>query len=369
MSSMLSVLVGATKGAFFFHSPGAGSVARDGWRLTGPHLEGWEVSTLFGAPDGRLFAGTAHMAYGPTLRVTENGGESWRQLPHGPRYARERGRCVHRIWQLAAGVDGTLYAGVDEAGLFASEDGGDTWRELEGLTRHPSAPGWRPCASGIPVHSLLPHPTDARRLRVAISDGGVFRTEDGGESWTACTAGLPERAGDPEGMRRGVHRLVADPFAPETLYIQHIEGMFRSLDGGESWSPLNRGLPFLFGFPLAVTARGDLYIAPLDPETRCFPDGRLRLYRKPHGQEEWEPVGRGLPEAPHYVGVLRDALSADERTPAGIYFGTTQGDLFYSQDDGENWDRLPGQFSRVTTVKTWAGNATPGNSAGTGESE
>jgi photosystem II stability/assembly factor-like uncharacterized protein len=145
--------------------------------------------------------------------------------------------------------------------------------------------------------------------------------------------------------------MVADPFAPETLYVQHIEGVFRSTDGGESWSPLNRGLTELFGFPLAVTAAGDLYIAPLDRETRCFSDGRLRLYRLRSGEEVWEPVGRGLPEAPHYVGVLRDALAADARSPAGIYFGTTQGDVFYSADDGENWDRLPGQFSRVTTVR------------------
>lgn len=361
MSSSLTVLVGATKGAFFFHSAVSPSpTVRTDWQLTGPHLEGWEVSTLFGAPGGRLFAGTAHLAYGPTLRVSEDGSVSWKQLPNGPRYAPERGRCVQRIWQLAAGANGTLYAGVDEAGLFASEDGGEHWRELEGLTRHPSAPGWTPCASGIPVHSLVPHPQDARRLWVAISDGGVFRTEDGGENWTACAAGLPERAGDPVGMRRGVHRLVADPFAPETLYVQHIQGMFRSTDGGESWSPLNRGLPVLFGFPLAATARGDLYIAPLDPETRCFPDGRLRLYRLPHGAEKWEPVGRGLPETPHYVGVLRDALAVDPLTPAGIYFGTTQGDVFYSPDDGENWDRLPGQFSRVTSVKTWLRSASAG---------
>lgn len=358
-----TVLVGTTKGAFFFHSASPDPAARTSWQLSGPHLEGWEVSTLYGAPNGRLFVGTAHMAYGPTLRVSEDGGESWRQLPHGPRYARERDRCVKRIWQLAAGADGNLYAGVDEAGLFASEDGGEIWRELPGLTQHPTATSWTPCANGMPVHSLVPHPKAARCLWVAVSNGGVFRTEDGGESWTACATGLPERDGDPPGMRRDVHRLVADAFAPETLYVQHIHGVFRSTNGGESWSPLNQGLPFLFGFPLVVTGRGDLYIAPLDPETRCFPEGRLRLYRLRHGAEEWEPVRRGLPETPHYVGVLRDAMAVDSLTPAGIYFGTTQGDVFYSPDDGENWDRLPGQFSRVTSVKTWLGAASELGSA------
>ncbi len=354
MKSGLSVLVGSTKGAFFFHSDpaNAGGSAGSDWALDGPHLEGWEVSTLFAAPDGRIFAGTCHLAYGASLRVCAGTpGGDWRQLPDSPRFAARQKRCVQRIWQLAAAVDGTLYAGVDETGLFASRDGGETWRELEGLTRHPSAAGWRPCALGTPVHSLVPHPTDPRRLWVAISDGGVFRTDDGGELWTACAAGLPVRPGDPEGMRRGVHRLVADPFAPETLYVQHVEGMYRSVDGGESWSPLNDGLPHRFGFPLAVSARGDLFIAPLDPETRCFPDGRLRLFRLRRGSSEWEPVGRGLPEAPHFVGVLRDAMAADSRTPAGVYFGTTQGDLFYSPDDGDNWDRLPGRFSRVATVK------------------
>lgn len=356
MGQQVILLVGTRKGAFLFASdPG-----RRAWRLSGLHLDGWEVSSLLG--DGRcgrrLFAGTCHMAYGATIRVSDDLGGSWRQLERGPAYAATSGLALKRIWQIVPGAPSereTLYAGVDEAGLFVSRDRGESWHEVEGLSRHPGRAAWTPSQGGLCLHSILVDPRDPRRLSVAISDGGFFRTLDGGKTWAASHAGLPRDPGasaDPE-LQRGVRKVAQDPRDLDTLYLQHRSGVFRSSDGGASWLPIGGGLPGASGFPLGVTGTGDLYVAPMDPETRCFAGGKLSLYRLRNGRGRWEPLSGGLPEAPHFVGVLRDALAVDSLEPAGIYFGTTQGDLFYSADAGESWDRLPGQFSRITTVKAW----------------
>jgi photosystem II stability/assembly factor-like uncharacterized protein len=290
--------------------------------------------------------------------VSDDRGISWRQLENGPRYSRESGLTLKRIWQIVPGAPSepeTFYAGVDEAGLFVSRDGGEIWQEVEGLRRHPSRPAWAPANGGLCLHTLLVDPANPRRLWAAISNGGIFRTVDGGENWESCHSGLPGHAGDcshPE-IHSGVIKLARNPHHPETLYMQHRAGVFRSMDGAASWEPLNEGLPGGFGFPICLTGTGDLYVVPLDRETRCFIDGKIELYRLKEGSARWERAGTGLPRTPHFVGVLRDALAVDPLEPPGIYFGTTQGDLFCSPDGGENWDRFPGQFTRVTTVKTW----------------
>jgi hypothetical protein len=347
------LLIGTSKGAFFYHS----DRERREWQLTGPHLSGWEVYALLGdhrTGRPRLFAGTSHMAYGPTIRVSDDFGASWTQIAAGPRYRKESGCRLNRIWQIVPGHPAeprTLYAGVDEAGLFVSRDGGETWQEVEGLSRHPSRPHWRPGGGGLCLHTLLIDPTNRRRLWAGISVAGIFRTEDGGESWTLCDRGLPP--GETAGVGSNVHKLALDPRDPDTLYLQTTDRVYRSTDGGDGWQPIDASLPERFGFPIAVTGAGDVLVAPLDPETRGFPRGRLRLARCRGGREPWQSVGDGLPETPYHVGVLRDALAVDDLEPAGVYFGTTGGDLFYSRDAGGQWARLPGQFSRILMVQTW----------------
>jgi len=365
----VTLLVGTNRGAFFFHS----DAERRVWEMTGPHLDGWEIYSLCGigangqnghAANGngggnRVFAGTSHFVYGPTIRVSDDLGANWTQVEGSPHYSEESGFKLNRIWQIVPGHPSqpdTLYAGVDEAGLFVSHDGGATWEEVPGLNQHPTRSEWAPGGGGLCMHTIIVDPTNADRMWVAASAVGVFRTDDGGRSWQVRTKGLPEV---PTGERttevgRCVHKIALDPKDPNTLYMQFHGGVFKSTDAADSWQPIESGLPSNFGFPMTITANGDLFLIPLDStEMRHVVDGRLRVYRSRDGGASWEPTDKGLPEQPHYVGVLRDSMAVDTLEPAGVYFGTTMGEVFYSTDAGESWSRLPGQFPRITSIKTW----------------
>lgn len=362
----LVLLVGTRKGAYSFCPDG------DGWTEAAAHLSGWEISSMCCSPhgSGRLLAGTAHLAYGAVVRVSDDRGATWRQILNGPQYGPESGLRLNRIWQIVAGhpgKPGTLFAGVDAAGLFVSRDGGENWEENAALNRHASRPGWTETQAGVFVHTILVDPANARRMWVAISNGGVFRTEDGGESWAPCNAGLPVHSVDeawPE-LAGGVHKIALDPTSSDTLFMQHCSGVFRSADAGDSWQAIEEGLPDTGGFALAVSRHGDAYVAPLDQETRCFPDGRLGVYRLRHGSREWEPVGRGLPEVPHFVGVLRDGLAVHDHDSTVVCFGTSQGDLFYLPAEDAAWERLPGQYGRVNNVSLSTAPVPPSTRSGT----
>lgn len=361
----VTVLVGTIKGAFFFHS----DAERKNWTMTGPHLDGWEIYSLYGENGNtnghggngasRIFAGTSHFVYGPTIRVSEDMGETWTQVEASPRYSEESGFKLNRIWQIVPGhptQPGTLYAGVDEAGLFASHNDGASWDEVTGLSKHYTRSEWGPGNGGLCLHTILIDPTNPQRMWIGISAVGVFRTDDGGVSWKVCNDGLPQ---GPTGVRnqevgRCVHKIVLDPKDPNTLYCQFHGGVFKSTDAADSWQPIETGLPGNFGFPMGVTASGDLFVIPLESDMqRHVKDGRLLVYRSRDGGQNWASTGQGLPQQPHYVGVLRDALAIDSLNPAGVYFGTSMGEVFYSPDAGENWDRLPGQFPRITMIKAW----------------
>lgn len=355
MGKQVRVLVGTTKGAFFFHS----DENRKEWRMTGPHLPGWEVYSVLGdrRNPNRVYAGTSHFVYGPTIRVSEDLGENWKEIPNGPRYA-ENTFELKRIWQLAQGRQDpdTFYAGVEDAGLFVSHDNGESWNEVVGLSNVPSRPNWFPGGGGLCLHTILNHPTDPDRLWVAISAVGIFRSDDGGQSWTLGTKGLPAVAtGQPDtGIARCVHKVVLDPSDPDKLYMQFHGGVFRSTDGGLSWSSIESGLPGNFGFPMCASRAGDLYVVPLDSDERRYvKDGKLRVYRSRDHGDSWQPLENGLPDSPEFVGVLRDSMDVDEMDPAGIYFGTTSGELFFSADGGEEWSQIPAQLPRITMVRSW----------------
>lgn len=362
MGKRVLVLVGTNKGVFYYES----NEERRNWSLKGPFLSGWEAYSVFGdSRNGhRLFAGTSHAAYGASIRVSDDFGESWTQIEDGPAFAKESGFSLNRIWQIAPGPAGepdTLYAGTEEAGLFVSRDGGAHWRELDGLTKHPSRPGWFPGAGGMCLHTILIDPREARRMWVAMSAVGVFRTEDGGETWHPRNIGLGRvPTGQPqEEVGYCIHKMVMDPANPDTLYMQEHGGVYRSDDGGDRWYAIEEGLAVgegdaPFGFPIVAAPNGDLFLAPLESsEQRTMRDGKLLVYGRSRGDDAWAPVGDVVPEEQRHVSVLRDAMAVDSLDPYGLYFGTTSGESFCSTDRGRTWFRLPGQLSRILSVKTW----------------
>jgi photosystem II stability/assembly factor-like uncharacterized protein len=371
MAVKVTVLVGTTKGAFFFHS----DTNRHNWKLTGPHLDGWEIYSLtspFGVnqPNGndnnshdqyknRIYAGTSHFVYGPTIRFSDDLGASWTQVADGPHYSQESGLALSRIWQIVPGhpsEPNTLFAGVEPAGLFVSRDAGITWREITSLSQHPTRAEWAPGNGGLCLHTILIDPHNPQRMWIGISAVGVFRTTDGGQSWQTCNQGLPQGiTGIPnEEVGRCVHKLVLDPVDSNILYCQFHGGVFKSTNAGDYWQPIEEGLPSNFGFPMVVASNGNLFVIPLESDMlRHVNDGLLKVYCSNNAGQSWSDSSHGLPEPGHFVSVLRDAMDTDNLEPSGIYFGTSMGEVFCSSDCGENWLRLPGQLPRITSVRTW----------------
>ena len=352
----LVLLIGTVKGVFLYHT----DTRRTEWKLTGPHLGGWEVFSVCGdSRNGRILAGTEHFGTGPTIRASKDLGATWTAVKRDPKFAPDSKAKLKHIWQIVPGhasQPGTWYAGVDDAALFVSRDDGDTWSELKGLTSHPTRPRWMPGFGGLCLHSVLVDPSNARRLWVGISAVGVFRSDDGGETWKLCNEGLhnvaPEFIKDPD-LGRCVHKLALDPERPGVLYLQFHGGVFKTENAGDKWTRISAGLPHDFGFPMAVTER-DLFVVPLLADNnRVVPDGALKVWRTRNRGKVWRAMTKGLPQKEHFVGVLRDAMTSDPLTPSGVYLGTTGGELFYSKDDGDTWAKLPAQFPRITTVKVW----------------
>lgn len=347
MPSAVLLLVGTQKGLFLFES----DEERKSWRETGPLLASWEINGLLAdyGRSGRLLAGTGHRAYGPTVRISEDRGASWSQQVASPRF-NDGVRTVRRIWQLAIDphAPDLFYAGVDDAALFVSRDAGATWRLRDTLAEDATRSYWSRTAAGNPLHSIVFHPEKRDELWALIGGAGVAHSTDGGEHWSFRNAGLPPA--EDARLSDGVHRLVLDPQSPDTLVLQHREGAFITHDGGSSWRDYSAGLPTRFGFALEIAEDGTRYALPVDPATRCFPEGKVQLYHRARGDERWRPAGAPCSDEPFFVGALRDALAVDRFSPRGIYFGTTQGDVFVSADGGESWQRLPGNYSRVNTV-------------------
>lgn len=353
----LVLLVGTVKGLFLYES----DERREQWTMTGPRLGGWEVFSVAGDPrQDRILAGAEHFSAGPSVRSSRDRGVTWTAAETEPRLPADGEPKVKHIWQLVPGTaaqPGTWYAGVDDAALFVSRDDARTWTELTGLTSHPTRPRWTPGFGGLCLHSVLVDPANGRRLWVGISSVGVFRSDDGGETWVLKNEGLhnvaPEFITDPD-MGRCVHKLVLDPQRAGVLYLQFHGGVFMSDNAGDTWKRISQGLPHDFGFPMAISAQGSLFVVPLlADDNRVVPEGALKVWRSRDQGRTWRALTAGLPQQDHYVGVLRDAMVADPFSPAGIYFGTTAGELYRSSDDGDTWVRLPGQFPRITTVKAW----------------
>lgn len=345
-----TLFVGTLKGAFLYRS----DARRERWSVEGPLFPGWKVTALGRDLDGGWLAATASSVYGAAIHRSDDLRE-WRQVELGPRYAEESGWRLRQVWTFAR-AGSTLYAGVDDAGLFASTDGGDSWELVEGLTAHDTRAAWFPGFGGLCAHHVVSDPSDASRLWCGISAVGVFQSEDGGATWSVRNEGVTRVIEDEVHADIGacVHAIVADPDDPERIWRQDHRGMYRTANGGATWESIQEGLPSTFGFPLVMHAPTKaLFCCPLESDEFRFPvDGALRVYRSTDAGDSWQSCGEGLPGAFAYTAVLRSAMATDGDDPGGVYLGTTGGAVYASRDLGERWTRLEGSLPRVLTVET-----------------
>ena len=331
------VMVATEKGAFFIRS----DEKRTAWTVSRPALKGWKVNNLLldtrGAPV--LYAAVGHFVYGPTVQVSRDLGATWEQQEHGPRFGEDNTSTLKNIWCIVAGpVDepDVLYAGTDDAGLFISRDHGATWTELTGISQHPTRSEWMGGAGGLCLHSILLDKDNPKRIWVGISAVGVLRSEDGGETFQAANTGMPIVIEGKEFKNIGscVHSMVQDPARPNRIFQQNHQGVLRTADGGDHWERIETGLTSKFGFPMVMDPHDTnrLYIVPQEAdEYRIFQDGQPTVYRTTNAGDSWDPLRKGLPEN-CYSGVLRHAMAVDNHASAGVYFGTSGGQVFYSID-------------------------------------
>lgn len=355
MAPKVLVLVGTKKGAFILESDDG----RRSWALRGPFCEAWPLNHVIAdAASGTIYGGGGNEWFGPAVWKSSDFGATWSHSSEGLGYAAGE-TPIKAVWSLVP-AKGNLYAGVEPAGLFRSDDDGLSWRHVTGLRDHPSRPDWQPGGGGLILHSLVPHPDDDKRLWVAISAAGVFYTADGGETWQPRNRGtrndyLPEGQRYPE-VGQCVHALVMAPGMPDRLYQQNHCGMYRSDDGGSHWDSIEAGLPSTFGFPAASHPRDPetLYLLPLNGDTkgRFVPDGKAAVWRTRNGGDTWQALRKGLPQENAFFGVLRQAMATDRLEPAGVYFGTGSGALFASADEGESWGCIAQHLPTVLSVET-----------------
>ena len=387
--SKVRVLVGTHKGAFVLTSDGK----REKWDVSGPHFGGWEMYHLKGSPadPNRIYASQTSGWFGQIIQRSDDGGKTWIQpgTPPGeqnPQQGPQKGESnkfvyntspekggkpltthqwydgtqhpweFKRVWHLEPSLTDpdTVYAGVEDAALFRSTNGGQNWEEIPGLRGHGTGPKWQPGAGGMCLHSIVLDRSNPKRMYIAISAAGAFRTDDGGKNWKPINKGLKSQyIPDPNAeVGHCVHHIAAHPSRPNVLFMQKHWDVMRSDDAGDSWHEVSGNLPTDFGFVVDVHAHEPetIYVIPIKSDGEHFPpEGKLRVYRSRAGGNDWEALTKGLPQKDCYVNILRDAMAVDSLESCGIYFGTTGGQVYASRDAGDNWapivQNLPAVFS------------------------
>lgn len=337
--------IGTEKGGYL--------LVRNGeWSVRGPMFSGWKVSAFGQSADGTFLAALASNWFGASIHRSRDL-EHWDQVEAGPSYNEESGRKLKQIWKFHTTGERT-YAGVDEAGLFYSDDQGVGWSAVSALNDHPTRHGWFPGFGGLCAHQVL---TDSDRLWVAISAVGVFRSDDGGKSFGRFDVGVePTVTPNEDGTgEKGwcVHGLVADPSNPDRIWRQDHRGVYRTDDGGDNWERIENGLPSRFGFAIGRDHPSKtLFVVPLESDENRLPlDGRFAAYRSTDDGDSWEKAGSGWPEAKQFTGVLRNAIALDQE--GGVALGTTAGRVYITDDIGDTWRELPFTFPRILAVATF----------------
>jgi len=387
--SKIRVLVGTKKGAFILTADGK----REKWNVSGPHFAGWEMYHVKGSPadPNRLYASQSSGWFGQLIQRSDDGGKTWHQpgtppgelpAPGPPKgtsnkfvydVSAETGKPLtthqfydgtqhpwefKRVWHLEPSLTdpNTVYAGVEDAALFRSTDGGENWQELSGLRGHGTGPMWQPGAGGMCLHTIILDPSNPDRIFIAISAAGAFRTDDGGKTWTPINRGLYSKYIPNPTAEVGhcVHHVAMNPLRPGVLFMQKHWDVMRSDNAGDSWQEISGNLPTDFGFVIDVHAHEPetIYVVPIKSDSEHFvPDGKLRVFRSRTGGNEWEPLTKGLPQSNCYVNVLRDAMAVDSLDRCGVYFGTSGGQVYASADAGDSWAPIVRDLPAVLSVE------------------
>jgi photosystem II stability/assembly factor-like uncharacterized protein len=356
------LMVGTVKGAFLFRS----DANRTKWDEAGPYFPGRSIYAMaFDGRNGRqkLWAAVNSPFWGSFLSSSNDFGKTWSDPEtYNIKFPEGSDVSLKQIWQIAEGhpdEPDTLYCGVEPAALFKSTDAGETWSLERGLFDHPHRTQWTPGGGGLCLHTILPDPLSKDRMWIAISTGGVYRTDDAGRNWQPrnkgiCARFLPPDQQYPE-WGQCVHKVVNHASNPDRMFLQHHWGVYRSDDAGDSWKDIGTGLPSDFGFAMEMDPHdpNTVYIIPIESdEFRCTPEAKLRVYRTTNGGESWEPLTKGLPQQDAFETILRDNMKADANDPTGLYFGTRNGKLFGSSDGGDSWTTVREGLPAITCVKT-----------------
>ncbi len=388
--SKVRVLAGTRKGAFILTADGK----RQNWEVSGPHFAGWELYHLKGSPadPNRIYASQTSGWFGQVIQRSDDGGKTWHQpgtppgqapAPGGPPKG-ESNKFVYdasaetgkpltthqwydgtqhpwefkRVWHLEPSLTdpNMVYAGVEDAALFRSTDGGQNWHELPGLRGHGTGPKWQPGAGGMCLHSIILDPSNSDRIYIAISAAGAFRTDDGGKTWKPINQGLRSQyIPDPNAeVGHCVHHIAMNPSRPGVLFMQKHWDVMRSDNAGDQWKEISGNLPTDFGFVIDVHAHEPetIYVVPIKSDGEHYVmEGKLRVYRSRTGGNEWEALTKGLPQKDCYVNVLRDAMAVDALDKCGIYFGTTGGQVYCSADAGDSWNPIVRDLPAVLSVE------------------
>ncbi len=359
----MQLLVGTLKGGFILD----GDSSRRNWKLRGPFFDGYEtyemVADTSGGGKPEYYAGVNTWTWGPVIYKSVDGGKTWKRTKKAPRYTakKKQGKkdalAVKRTWNIQPDGRGRVYAGVEPAGLFYSDDGGASWQEFESLNYHPTRAKWQPGNGGLCLHTIILHPTNPKKIRVAVSAVGVIGTDNGGKDWRFMNKNIKVNFAPVKYPEWGqcVHKIDLNPSKPDTLYLQNHGGVYKSEDFGENWKEIDKGLPSDFGFPIAVnrTKPDTAYVFPMEGMGRFPPKGRFSAWRTRDGGKGWAAANRGLPDHA-YFGVLREAAAVDGEEQGGIYCGTTTGEIYYSTDEGDSWQQMVEHLPRIASVSVLA---------------